>query len=163
MNHFRTGIWTFVNLDCQFYATLFLKFCQHSTLPLVVNILCYSFTFGPNGAGDNCKFEFDYGKRRKGQANMIVVVMKKNNNHELCSIERGRSTAYMFMLGDIYDVCGAPCSKKQIVQVHPQAPACRRAGRTAWMRPPVKAAPDGPQPAGAHATTHRRIGYGRRC
>ena len=32
---------------------------------------------GPNGANDNCKFEFDYALRRKGVEKMIVVVMEK--------------------------------------------------------------------------------------
>ena len=32
---------------------------------------------GPSGANDNCKFEFDYGCRRKGVEKMISVVMER--------------------------------------------------------------------------------------
>ena len=32
---------------------------------------------GPNGANDNCKFEFDYACRRKGVERMIPVVMEE--------------------------------------------------------------------------------------
>ena len=71
---------------------------------------------GPNGANDNCKYEFDYALRRKGVEKMIVVVMEQGcrNTNEWTGAVGGKlgGTLYIDLSSD--DVATFDARVKQL-------------------------------------------------